>query len=69
MQLFTEDVLVTVHTFKGLKDSRLLQNLVWPFCISGCLILEKYYNFFRGLVSRAGITLYTTRVFLRLYRS
>lgn len=57
-----ESVLATVHAFKSLKDPRLLRNLVWPFCISGCLALEKHYDFFRGLVSRAGITPHATGV-------
>lgn len=57
-----ESVLGTVNAFKSLKDPRLLRNLVWPFCVSGCLALDKHYDFFRGLVSRAGITHHTTGV-------
>lgn len=57
-----ESVLATIHTFKKLKDPRLLRNLVWPFCVTGCLALEKHYDFFRGLVLRAGITPHTTGV-------
>lgn len=57
-----ESVSETVLAFKSLKDPRLLRSLVWPFCISGCLALEKHYDFFRGLVSRAGITQHATGV-------
>lgn len=56
----TESISETVLAFKSLKDARLLRSLVWPFCISGCLALEKHYYFFRDLVSRAGITQHGT---------
>lgn len=59
-----ESISETVLAFKGLKDPRLLRSLVWPFCISGCLALEKHYDFFRGLVSRADITQHATGVCL-----
>ena len=49
-----ESVSATVHAFKGLKDPRFLRNLVWPFCISGCLALDPHYDFVRGLVSNRG---------------
>ncbi|KAJ5550501.1 hypothetical protein N7535_001557 [Penicillium sp. DV-2018c] len=57
-----ESVSETVLAFKSLKDPRLLRSLVWPFCISGCMAQEKYYDFFRGLVSRAGVTQHATGV-------
>ncbi|KAJ5153821.1 uncharacterized protein N7500_009260 [Penicillium coprophilum] len=57
-----ESISETVLAFKDLKDPQLLRSSVWPFCISGCLALEKHYGFFRGLVSRAGISQNTTGV-------
>lgn len=57
-----ESISETILAFKSLKDPRLLRSLVWPFCISGCLALDKHYDFFRGLISRAGITQYSTGV-------
>ncbi|KAJ5257139.1 hypothetical protein N7478_013243 [Penicillium angulare] len=57
-----ESISETVHAFNSLKDPQLLRSLVWPFCISGCLALETHYGFFRGLVSRAGITQHATGV-------
>jgi hypothetical protein len=49
-----------IAAFKSLKDPRLLRSVVWPFCISGCMALPKHYDFFRGLVSRAGVTQWAT---------
>lgn len=54
-----ESVSETIVAFKSLKDPRLLRRVVWPFCISGCLALEKQHDFFRDLVSRAEITQWT----------
>ena len=56
----TESVSETIAALRNLKDPRLLRNMVWPFCISGCLALEKEYDFFRDLVSRAEITQWAT---------
>lgn len=55
-----ESVSETIVAFKSLKDPRLLRSVVWPFCISGCLAVEKQQYFFRDLVSRAGITPWAT---------
>lgn len=55
-----ESVSETIVAFKSLKDPRLLRSLVWPFCVSGCLALEKQHDFFRDLVSRAKITRWAT---------
>lgn len=57
-----ESISESIHAFKTLQDPRLLRNLVWPICISGCLAMDIHYDFFRGLVSRAGITQYDTGV-------
>ncbi|PWY87259.1 C6 transcription factor [Aspergillus sclerotioniger CBS 115572] len=38
-----------IVVFQTLRDQRLLQNVVWPFCISGCLALEEHQRCFRDL--------------------
>ncbi|KAH6674829.1 C6 transcription factor [Halenospora varia] len=48
-----ESVSKTITAFKYLSEPRLLRNLVWPFCISGCLALEEQQSFFRELFSKA----------------
>jgi len=50
-----ESVSKTIIAFQSLADAKLLRNLVWPFCISGCLALEREHTFFRGFISTAGI--------------
>lgn len=55
-----ESVSETIAAFRSLKDPKLLRSMVWPFCISGCLALEKQYDFFRDFVSRAEITQWTS---------
>jgi hypothetical protein len=51
-----ESVSRTIVIFQTLKKATLLRNLVWPFCISGCLALEGQYTFFRDLISAAEVT-------------
>ena len=51
-----ESVSRTAGEFQNLTDAKLLQHLVWPFCISGCLALESHYAIFRNLVSAAELT-------------
>lgn len=55
-----ESVSKTIDPFQRLSDKRLLRNLVWPFCISGCLALDGQHDIFRDLVSAAEITQSTT---------
>jgi hypothetical protein len=50
----------TIVAFKRLKDPRLIRHMVWPFCITGCMALERHYDLFRGLASRAGINKWDT---------
>jgi hypothetical protein len=51
-----ESVSKTIDAVQSLTDAKLLQNLVWPFCISGCLALDRKHTIFQGLLSAAGIT-------------
>lgn len=51
-----ENVGKTITAFNNLNDVRLLRNLVWPFCISGCLALDEQQTFFRQLISKADVT-------------
>ena len=51
-----QSVSKTIAAFKSLTDTTLLRNLVWPFCISGCLALDGQQDFFRDLMSGAEIT-------------
>lgn len=46
----------TIITFKSLKDPRLLQNMVWPFCVSGCMARREEQELFRDLASAAQVT-------------
>jgi len=55
-----QSVSETIVAFKSPKDPRLLRSVVWPFCISGCLALEKQHDFFRDLLYRADITQWAT---------
>lgn len=52
----TESVSKTIDAFQSLTDPKLLRQLVWPFCVSGCLALDKQHDIFRQLVSAAEIT-------------
>jgi hypothetical protein len=54
------NVAETIAAFKTLKDVSLLRHVVWPLCISGCLALEEHHDFFRDLMSRAGVTPWCT---------
>ena len=51
-----DSVSQTIDAFKRLTDKKLLRNLVWPFCISGCLALDRQQAIFRDLMSAADIT-------------
>jgi hypothetical protein len=44
-----------VHTFEKLSNKDLLQNTVWPFCVTGCMVSEDKQDVFRALIS-AGST-------------
>jgi C6 transcription factor Pro1 len=46
-----ESVSRTVTAFKALSDARMLRWLVWPFCVTGCLVSEEDESVFRGLIS------------------
>ncbi|KAL8936304.1 MAG: hypothetical protein Q9216_004998 [Gyalolechia sp. 2 TL-2023] len=56
----SDSVSETVLAFKCLKDPRQIRNIVWPFCISGCLAPESQYDFFRNLIARAEVTQWGT---------
>ncbi|CZS97029.1 related to C6 transcription factor [Rhynchosporium graminicola] len=51
-----DSVSQTVNAFKVMSDPQLLRNLVWPFCVTGCLASREKQPFFRELISAAGIT-------------
>lgn len=51
-----ESVSATINAFQSLTDSKLLRNLVSPFCISGCLSLDGQQAISRDLASAAEIT-------------
>lgn len=51
-----ESVSRTIATFQTIKKAKLLRNLVWPFCITGCLAVEGQYATFRDLISAAEVT-------------
>jgi len=45
----------TVHAFEKLSNKDLLPNMVWPFCVTGCMVSEDKQDVFRALIS-AGST-------------
>ena len=63
-----ESVSKTVAAFQCLTDPKLLRNLVWPFCVSGCLAREGQHGFFRDLISNAKINLTTIGTCLQAFR-
>jgi hypothetical protein len=63
-----ESVSKTVVAFQCLTDPRLLQNLVWPFCVTGCLAQEGQQGLFRDLVSNAKINLSTIGTCLQAFQ-
>lgn len=46
----------TIDALRSLPDPKLLQRVVWPYCISGCLAADEQRNVFRELVSLPRIT-------------
>jgi hypothetical protein len=38
----SSNVITTLRALHALRDTALLGRLVWPFCVTGCLALEKY---------------------------
>jgi len=54
-----ESISKTINALKCLTEPRLLRNLVWPFCVTGCLAAEEQQDFLRELVSKAEITPFT----------
>jgi hypothetical protein len=63
-----ESVSKTIAAFQSLTDVKLLRNLVWPFCISGCLALDGQQSFFRHLISAAEITQSTVGTCLEAFK-
>lgn len=51
-----KNVSKTMDAFQGLPDPKLLQYVVWPYCISGCLAVGRQQKVFRELVSLPHIT-------------
>lgn len=54
----------TISVFQSITNRDLLRNLVWPFCISGCLALEVQQGIFRDLFSAVDITHHSIGTFL-----
>jgi hypothetical protein len=50
-----ESVANTISAFKALTDPKLLRNLIWPFCVAGCLASEEQQSAFYDLISAAEI--------------
>lgn len=46
----------TMDALQSLPDPKLLQHVVWPYCISGCLAADEQQKVFRELVSLPQIT-------------
>ncbi|KAE8364013.1 fungal-specific transcription factor domain-containing protein [Aspergillus caelatus] len=46
----------TIDALRSLPDPKLLQHVVWPYCISGCLAADEQQKVFRELVSLPRIT-------------
>jgi hypothetical protein len=46
----------TIDALRSLPDPKLLQHVVWPYCISGCLAADEQQKIFRELVSLPRIT-------------
>jgi len=63
-----ESVSKTITAFKSLRDPRSLRNLIWPFCVSGCLASEGQQSFFRDFVAKAEIVPSTLGTSLQAYR-
>jgi C6 transcription factor Pro1 len=47
----TESISSTLHAFKSLSDPNLMQNLVWPFCVTGCLVSDAQKSAIYSLVA------------------
>ena len=46
----------TAEALKSLSNPRLLRNVIWPLCVTGCLATESQQSIIREVVSKAGIT-------------
>jgi C6 transcription factor Pro1 len=44
----------SIEAFKELKESKMLRNLVWPFCVTGCMALKEQEEFFGGFMQWIG---------------
>jgi hypothetical protein len=51
-----QSVARAIEAFKGLPDTQLLNSLIWPLCISGCMSSDEDKHFFRGLSRSANPT-------------
>ena len=49
-----DGVLTTLTTLKSLSAPHLLQNLVWPFCVTGCMASRNYEPLLNDLAVAAG---------------
>ena len=47
-------VSMTIAAFSNLPDPKLLQNLVWPYCVTGCMASTNQDSFFGDLIVAAG---------------
>lgn len=64
----TESVSSTITAFKDLSDANLMQNLVWPFCVTGCLASKEQESVIYALVTVESMDERTFRVFQTLLK-
>jgi hypothetical protein len=46
----TASVTNTIVAFQELKDKKMMRNLVWPFCVTGCSATREQEGYFRELM-------------------
>ena len=63
----TESVSNTIAAFKTIEDLKLLSNLAWPFCVTGCLALKEQYSTLRGLMSAANAKTRDLRTYAKAF--
>lgn len=65
----TSNVTRVIEAFESLTHPSLLRHLVWPFCVTGCLALERQRGVFPALIAiaeRSGHALNTCRTAFKI---
>jgi hypothetical protein len=44
----------SIEEFKELKESKMLRNLAWPFCVTGCMAIKEQEEFFEEFMQWIG---------------